>query len=72
MQPTAVGGANADRAGDPGGGKALTAHQPHIRELQAENRQLRADNAAKKVARRAVTHLRQEVASVSDAPQRCR
>lgn len=33
------------RGGGPGAGKPLTAQQRRIRELEAENRQLREDNA---------------------------
>jgi len=34
----------AERAGQPGIGKPLTAEQQRIRQLEAENRQLRQDN----------------------------
>jgi transposase len=35
---------DAERAGGPGEGKPLTAEQQRIRQLEAENRQLRDDN----------------------------
>jgi transposase InsO family protein len=68
----------AERAGGPGEGKPLTAEQQRIRQLEAENRQLREDNALSKksvgllcpgteVSYRVVTHLQQEAVSVSDA-----
>jgi transposase len=36
---------DAERAGGPDEGKRLTAEQQRIRQLEAENRQLREDNA---------------------------
>ncbi len=41
---------DAERAGGPGEGKPLTAEQQHIQQLEAENRQLREDNALLKKA----------------------
>ncbi|WP_199731329.1 IS3 family transposase [Paraburkholderia sp. RAU2J] len=69
---------DAERAGGPGEGKPLTAEQQRIRQLEAENRQLREDNALLKkafgllcpgteVSYRVVTHLQQEAVSVSHA-----
>ncbi|WP_206363428.1 IS3 family transposase [Cupriavidus necator] len=69
---------DAERAGGPGEGKPLTAEQQRIRQLEAENRQLREDNALLKkafgllctrteVSYRVVTHLQQEAISVSNA-----
>ncbi|MGF6408469.1 transposase [Paraburkholderia sp. MM5482-R1] len=41
---------DAERAGGSGEGKPLTAEQQRIRQLEAENRQLREDNALLKKA----------------------
>jgi transposase len=41
---------DAERAGGPGEGKPLTAEQQRIRQLEAENRQLREDNTLLKKA----------------------
>lgn len=41
---------DAESAGGPGVGKPLTAEQQRIRQLEAENRQLREDNALLKKA----------------------
>ena len=41
---------DAGRAGGPGEGKPSTAEQQRIRQLEAENRQLRKDNALLKKA----------------------
>ncbi|MCY1204085.1 hypothetical protein D3C72_2354990 [compost metagenome] len=41
---------DAECAGGPGVGKPLTAEQQRIRQLEAENRQLREDNALLKKA----------------------
>ncbi|MGF6696983.1 transposase [Paraburkholderia sp. MM5496-R1] len=45
---------DAERAGGPGEGKPLTAEQQRIRQLEAENRQLREDNTLLKNIRRAM------------------
>jgi transposase len=42
---------DAECAGGPGEGKPLTAEQQRIRQLEAENRQLREDNALQKERR---------------------
>lgn len=41
---------DAERAGRPGVGRPITAEQQRIRELEAENRQLKSDNALLKKA----------------------
>jgi transposase len=45
---------DAERAGGPGEGKPLTAEQQRIRQLEAENRRLREDNALLKNIQRAM------------------
>ena len=45
---------DAECAGGPGVGKPLTAEQQRIRQLEAENRQLREDNALLKNIQRAM------------------